>query len=38
MSETAVPPGAVTTADLYRKLETISDSVIQDGGADQSAA
>ena len=24
-----VPPGAVTTADLYRKLESISDSVIR---------
>lgn len=29
MSEATVPPGAVTTADLYRKLESISDSVIR---------
>lgn len=26
---TDLPSGAVTTADLYRKLETISDSVIR---------
>lgn len=26
---TEIPPGMVTTADLYRKLEAISDSVIR---------